>query len=715
MDDAGPIAKAKTERRRSVAPPDLLASLKCGDSFLVADAYGDIAGGSDGFFDDDTRLLSRFRLLVGGKPPEPLGSAVSRNNVLYVFHGANRPLPPMGEKATPQGVMHIERRRFLWERRLYERISITNHSLDHELLPLSIELEADFRDIFEVRGIGRRARGKTHEPINDGRRISFRYDGLDNLERTSVVAFSEPPARFEADETAVFMFSLKPRAEFVLYIEAGREAAEIPSRQRYRVAAVAAIRAARARRRRGARVRVRGARFNAWLDQSRADLAFLTTDLATGPYPYAGIPWFSTPFGRDGLIASWQMLWIEPEYARGVLRYLAMRQAHDFDPFRDAQPGKIMHETRSGEMANLGEVPFGLYYGSVDATPLFVALAGAYARRTGDLELIRELWPALKAAIEWVETCGDSNEDGLIDYARHGRRGLVNQGWKDSEDSIFHADGRFPKAPIALVEVQGYAYAAYLAMADLGERLREDGAAAWRDKAEALRAEVEARFWMEDEGFYGIAVDGEGALCRPLTSNVGHLLFSGLPAPERALRVRDKLISAEFANGWGLRTLATDAVRFNPMSYHNGSVWPHDTAICAAGLARYGCHVDATKVMDDLYAAATKFNWRLPELFCGFDRVSGEPPIPYPVACLPQAWAAGAVFMLLQACLGLEVDAWAGKVRIGHRWVPRDVDRLSINGLAVGKRTVDLTLSRAGSDAAPIEVECSHPKLVEVA
>ena len=410
------------------------------------------------------------------------------------------------------------------------------------------------------------------------------------------------------------------------------------------------------------------------------------------------------------------MLWIEPRLARGVLRYLAKRQATEVSAFRDAQPGKIMHETRRGEMSNLGEVPFGLYYGSVDSTPLFVALAGAYAARTGDLGLIRALWPALTAATGWLETYGDSNGDGLIDYARRDKRGLVNQGWKDSEDAIFHADGRFPEAPIALVEVQGYAYAAFLAMADLAERLGDDGrrALARRAPRRCARRSRRGSGWRRRASTASPST-ARGALCRPRTSNVGHLLFSGLPSAERARRVRDRLTSGEFRTGWGLRTLATGAVRFNPMSYHNGSVWPHDTALCAAGLARYGHHADAAQVLEDLFGAATRFNFRLPELFCGFRRTAGEPPIAYPVACMPQAWAAGAVFMLLQACLGLEIDGWADKLRIGHRWLPQGVDRLTISDLKLGRRSVDVTLSRATSDAAPIDVACSDADALELA
>ena len=710
MDDSGFVDLAEADRREADGLGQLL-SLKHGDAFMVADSYGDILGPADGFFDDDMRLLSRFRLLIGGRSPSRLGSGVSRDNVIFTFHGANRPLPAMGQKATPPGVMHIERRRLIFERRLYERLCIVNHSLDDELLPVSYEFNADFRDMFEIRGVARAAHGKIAAPILNGRQVIFGYCGLDDIERTSVIAFSEPPARLMAHR-ADFLFSLSPRSRFELFVEVGGAAEEPPSRHRYRTAGAQAMHVARRRRRRGAEVRTRGPRFNEWLEQSRSDIATLTSDLATGPYPYAGIPWFSTPFGRDGIITAWQMLWLDPPLARGVLSYLASRQATETSVFRDSQPGKIMHETRKGEMANLAEIPYSLYYGGVDTTPLFVALAGAYAERTADLSFIESIWPSLVAATLWMERYGDSNGDGLIDYSRSTTGGLTNQGWKDSEDSIFHSDGRFAEGAIALIEVQGYAYAAHKAMADLGRRLGDARADAWAQRAEALRAAVEDRFWMEDEGFYGIAIDGAGQLCRPLASNAGHLLFAGLPTPERAERVRQRLLSSDFLTGWGLRTLSSGAVRFNPMSYHNGSVWPHDTAICAAGLSRYGYRDGALAVLDSLFQAATHFDMRLPELFCGFGRAPGEPPVAYPVACIPQAWAAGSVFMLLQACLGLQIDAWGARVMLQSPRLPRGVDHLSLCGLALGDKLVDLTFTRQSDEAA--EVACSHPEMLQI-
>ena len=693
MDDAYTTQMAAAESAESSGLAELMA-LKEGDAFLVADHWGDLKGGADGLFAGDTRMLSRWIMTVGLARPSKLSSGVSQDNVFFSCHTTNRPLPPMGGRSAPAGVLHIERRRFLWKRRMFERVRMVNHGVEDVLLPLAFDFAADFADIFQVRGTPRAKRGTVETPTTDGRRVAFRYQGLDGVERRSCLAFSEPPARLTGTR-AEFMFSLPKGKELDLFIECGVDACETPDRGRWRLNSVEARLAMRAKRRRGASVRgPRSPRFNDWLDQSRADIALLTTDLPTGPYPYAGTPWFSTPFGRDGIITAWQMLWLDPSLAEGVLTYLAMRQATETSAFQDSQPGKIMHETRGGEMSALGEVPFGLYYGGVDTTCLFIALAGAYVRRTGDYALIRRLWPNLIAAADWMRDYGDSNGDGLIDYQRGADTGLSNQGWKDSEDSISHADGRFPKGPIALLEVQGYAYAAWKAMGEFGEHLGDPRAAEWRERAETMQALVEERFWMEDEGFYAIALDGDGEPCRSIGSNAGHLLFTGLPLATRAHKVTRRLLSAEFRTGWGVRTLAHGQARFNPMSYHNGSVWPHDTALAAAGMAQYGERDAVALLLGEIYAAAAHFHLRLPELFCGFTRQPGEPPIAYPVACLPQAWAAGSVFLMLQACLGVKVDALEGVVTVDRPVLPAGIDRLTISNLQVGEATVDLAFQR---------------------
>ncbi|SJM46563.1 Glycogen debranching enzyme [Brevundimonas diminuta 3F5N] len=693
MDDAYSVQATAADTNDQDGLETLMA-LKDGDAFLVADHWGDVKAGADGLFERDTRLLSRFVLAVGRTRPSRLSSGVTKDNVFFTCHSTNRPLPPMGGRSAPAGVLHLERRRFLWDRRLFERVRMVNHGVEDILLPLTFEFDADFADIFQVRGTARLQHGEIHPPVIDGRRVTFSYTGLDGVTRTSCLAFSEPPARLSANR-AEFMFSLPRGRSLDLFVECGLDACEQPDEARWRWHAILARLAMRRRLRRGAIVEGgRNQGFNDWLRQSRADIALLVTDLPTGPYPYAGTPWFSTPFGRDGIITSWQMLWIDPGLAKGVLTYLASRQATESNAFMDSAPGKIMHETRGGEMSVLGEVPFGLYYGGVDTTCLFIALAGAYAKRTNDYRTIRALWPNLIAAAGWIRDYGDSNGDGLIDYARAADTGLSNQGWKDSEDSIFHADGRFPKGPVALLEVQGYAFAAWKALAEMGAVLGDGRALEWAARSEALRALVEDRYWMEDEGFYAIALDGDGEQCRAVASNAGHLLFTGLPSHERARRVTRRMLTAEFRSGWGLRTLAKGQARYNPMSYHNGSVWPHDTALAAAGMARYGERRAVAMLLGEIYGSAAHFQMRLPELFCGFVRETGEPPIAYPVACLPQAWAAGSVFLMMQSVLGLSIDAAEGLVEVNNPALPAGLDRLSITRLKVGDGVIDLHFQR---------------------
>ena len=659
MDDLAPGHTAAVEWGEMEEPrvPARLYALKDRDTFLVADGMGDVLGLADGLFHDDTRVLSRWRLLLGANSPTLLSGSASQDNVFFTTHLVNGALVAPGGPLGPPGVLHVERKRFLWEERLYERVTIVNYSKSVVLLPLAFEFAADFRDMFEVRGAVRPKRGERF-PVEVGERsVRFRYDGLDKVERCSVIIFSDPPSKL-SDERAEFLYALQGDGRVELYVEIGAHAGPTPTRERFRAAAARARFAMRARRRRGGRLRTTGRLFNAWMDKSRADLALLTTPLHTGPYPYAGIPWFSTAFGRDAIITAWQILWFEPALARGVLSFLAMHQAEQISAFRDSEPGKIMHETRRGEMAALGEVPFGRYYGGVDTTPLFVGLAGAYVERTGSMDLIDQLWPHLERAAAWIERSLDSNPFGLLAYSKTSERGLTNQGWKDSGDSIFHADGSFPPPPIALVEVQGYAFMAFRTMAKLSHRR------------------------------------GDGALCRPLTSNVGHLLFVGLPQPERARRVRDRFASSEFASGWGLRTLAIGEARFNPMSYHNGSVWPHDTALATLGLARYGEREGAARLTSAMFETAVLSEMRLPELFCGFHRNAGEPPVDYPVACLPQAWAAGSVFMMLQACLGIAVRGESGEVEVTNPILPVGIDHLFIEGLQVGGATIDLNFER---------------------
>src|SRR5947199_228103 len=442
--------------------------------------------------------------------------------------------------------------------------------------------------------------------------------------------------------------------------------------------------------------------FNEVLCQSMADLNMLLTETPQGRYPYAGIPWYSTTFGRDGLITALQMLWVDPRIARGVLRRLAFYQAKAVDPPADAEPGKILHEMRGGEMAALREVPFAHYYGSVDATPLFVLLAGLYVERTGDEETLVELWPAIEAALRWIDGAGDPDRDGFVEYQRASEQGLGNQGWKGSYDAIFHSDGRLAEGYIALAEVQGYVFAAKRLAARCALRLgKTEKARQLEAEAAQLAERFEQAFWCDDLGTYALALDGAKQPCRVRTSNAGQLLFSGMVREDRARLVAADLMRPHFFAGWGIRTVASGEARYNPMSYHNGSIWPHDNALIAIGLARYGLKHSVAHLFKALFDAATYMDLRrLPELFCGFRRERRRGPTLYPVACAPQAWASATPFSLLEAALGLEFDAARGEIRLRDPHLPEFLNEVLLRDLRLGPSSVDLRVRRHGDEVS---------------
>ncbi|MGH6927702.1 MAG: amylo-alpha-1,6-glucosidase, partial [Dongiaceae bacterium] len=405
-------------------------------------------------------------------------------------------------------------------------------------------------------------------------------------------------------------------------------------------------------------------------------------------------------------------LWIDPAIARGVLCYLAATQATTRDPDRDAEPGKILHETRGGEMARLREVPFERYYGSVDATPLFIVVAAAYADRTGDMETLRAIWPNIEAALSWIDSYGDADGDGFVEYNRHSETGLVNQGWKDSHDSVFHADGRLAPGPIALCEVQAYVYLAKRGAAAIARRLdRAQTAELLENQADLLQQRFEAAFWCEELSTYALALDGTKQPCRVRSSNAGHALFAGIVAPDRARRLAAGLMDRDFFAGWGIRTLAAGQPRFNPMSYHNGSIWPHDNAIIALGFDRYGFKDAAVRVLASMFDASNYIDLRrLPELFCGFARQVRTGPTFYPVACAPQAWSTAAPFALLQAALGLGLNYWKSEVRFQQPELPEFLRELQIEAVGLADRTADIHVARHGREVA-IDVPSRSPDL----
>lgn len=677
-------------------------TLKDGNTFLLADALGDIQGRDDGLFKNDTRMLSRFELEIAGRRPSLLGAAIDQDNTLFTAHLTNRPLRALGEQSIPKGVIHIERKRFLCEEHLFEQLRLTNFSEENTHLPLKLLFAADFVDIFEVQGHVRPARGEMLPPVVDQHAVCLAYRGRDDRVRSTYIRFSQP-AHSISPHSAEFLIELAIGAVVDLLIEIGTDMRGAPGAESFQIAARQVSNNMEARLAQGASISTSGKLFNQWIERSRSDLALLTTPLPTGPYPYAGIPWFATQFGRDAIITAMQTLWINPELAAGVLSFLASTQAQETSAFRDSQPGKIMHETRRGEMATLGEVPFGQYYGGVDTTPLFLMLAGSYENHTGDRSLVDRIWSNILAATAWVERRLDASPTGFLDYARAEKTGLVNQGWKDSHDSMFHADGRLPQGPLAVIEVQGYVYAALNSVANLASaRSHQTEADHWRGRAEQLRVQIEQHFWLPETGSYAIAIDGDGTPCRVRASNAGHLLFCGVPSAERAAAVSEQLLCDQSSSGWGIRTLALGQARYNPMSYHNGSVWPHDTAICAAGIARYGGGTQVVRILSDMFEAASHFDFRLPELYCGFPRIPGQGPTPYPVACLPQAWSAGSVFMLLRAILGIRVEGQRKEVHIERPLLPIGIESLSIRDLPVADTRIDLEFHRIGNEVVAV-------------
>ena len=671
--------------------------LKHGESFAIFDRWGDVIPvgmGEEGLYHRGTRHLSGLRLRIGDERPLLLGSTTRHDNSRLTVDLAN---PDMIVEGRPMraGTVHLSRTKVLWAGACHERIVVRNFAQEAVVVPISLRFLADFADIFEVRGMERPQRGTLLDSAIEDGRIVLAYDGLDGVRRTTHIGFSPVPDQLERRE-AVYRLELPAGGTAHLEMRIDCEAGSSPREVDFASALTRASAELEGRFDRSARIASSSELFDDWVTRSLADVVMMTSETADGSYPYAGVPWFSTVFGRDGIITAYQMLWVQPALARGVLRHLAAMQATHDDPERDAQPGKILHEVRQGEMAALMEIPFGRYYGSHDSTPLFVMLAGAYYRHTGDLQLARDLWPNIEAALAWIDGPADPDGDGFIEYARRTSTGLVHQGWKDSNDSIFHADGSLVDGPVALCEFQGYVFAARLAAADLADALgHAPRARQLRSQAETLRGRFEEAFWDDELGTYGIALDGRKELCRVPTSNPSHCLWTGIASAERAASVTEQLLGDAMFSGWGIRTVAAGQVRYNPMSYHDGSIWPHDNALAALGMARYG-HADAaTRVMHGLFDASRHFDLaRMPELFCGFTRRTGEGPTRYPVACAPQAWAAGAVFMLLQACIGLHVDGPTSTLHISNARLPLFLDHLQLENLAVGEARIDLRLQR---------------------
>jgi glycogen debranching enzyme len=691
-------ASANLQERRT-------RTLKHGDTFAVFDQRGDIGGelgNSEGLYHRDTRILSQFQLLLEDARPLLLSSMTQDDNAVFSADLSNPDLLVDGQIALRREQLHLHRTKFVWSGACYERLLVRNFSDAALHVRLTFRFASDFADLFEVRGEHRTAHGESSAELTSDHGVLLRYEGLDRIERATGLTFAPAPKTLTTGRAA-YELALKPRETRRIFVRYGiaDDALEWSGRNFYRQMR-AARHALRESSSRAASVDSSNSVFNEIVRRSVSDLYMLITDTPQGHYPYAGTPWFSTPFGRDGIITALMTLWVDPSIAKGVLGFLASTQATAVESVRDAEPGKILHEMRHGEMANLREVPFGRYYGSVDSTPLFVLLLGEYFVRTGDIDTVRALWPNAQAALRWIDIYGDRDGDGFVEYYRQTKEGLANQGWKDSHDAIFHSDGRTAEGPIALCEVQAYVYGAKrhgaLMAAALGHH---DLASSLQAQAVALRQQFEQKFWLEDLSTYALALDGAKQPCRVVSSNAGQVLLTGIASPEHAQRVTDTLLTPAMFSGWGIRTVAMSAARYNPMSYHNGSVWPHDNGLIAMGMARYGHKHAAAQVFGALFDAASYMDLRrLPELFCGFLRRQHNAPTQYPVACSPQAWASATTLCVLQATLGLELFDGSREVAFYRPVLPEFLDHVHLRNLRLTGGSVDVLLHRHGNDVA---------------
>ncbi|MBV8771358.1 MAG: amylo-alpha-1,6-glucosidase [Deltaproteobacteria bacterium] len=685
-----------------------------GDSFAVFEVGGDILETPDehlGFFHRDTRYLSRFELKIAGATPYYLNSYPSQENAQLQINLSNPDLGFRGDEIQlPRNSIQLERNWVIAGPALFHKLKVRNYARARIEISLDFLFGVDFADVFEVRGFKRTVAGRQREPQITTNSVTFLYQGLDSVTRFTTIVFESSPTTLKSGH-ASFLFTLLPDEyrDFEVRIIGGSEHRDERSQIPVRFAdALTQRRSEITRLDAGwARISTNHESFDSLLNRSAADLTSMIRFAPEGTFLMAGIPWYATLFGRDSILTALFALPFNPALAVGTLKSLASLQGQQIDPRRDEQPGKIVHEIREGELAATGEVPFGRYYGSVDATPLFLCLLGRYVQTTGDLGLAEELWSNAERALHWIERWGDADGDIYVEYLRETPRGLANQGWKDSFDAISHADGTLARPPIALCEVQGYVYSAYGSIADVARRLgHEQLAARLNQRAAILRSRFSRDFWLEHERTVALALDADKRPCRVMTSNAGHCLAAGLLNREQAELVADNLMDEAMFNGWGVKTLSSRERRYNPMSYHNGSVWPHDNALVAAGLARAKRRSDAIRILEGLLQAVGYLNTgSLPELFCGFPRDERLGPVPYPVACHPQAWSAASIFMIVQTILGIEVRGFDRKLIIDSAEMPKWLDWIKIENLKVGDGEVSLIVRRIpeGSSVGIIE------------
>jgi len=697
------------EQGESAAAPVLVTDLasktlavKEGHTFLYSDLEGDLDHGDDyglGLYSRDTRFLSLFQMTINGRRPILLSLSSER---VYRAHVdlTNPDLYEGDVVCAPQQTINVRRVRAI-HGHLFERIRVKNYNTFEVSLDVELRFGADFADIFEVRGMAsERPDGSNPPAVRDGV-IEFAREGRDGVRRATRIRFGTAPDRIDVEQdqaTAAFRLHLEAGHTKLLTlsvepVQLQEDAAPTPGYDH----AIHDLRASyEAWQRESTEIVTDNELFNELLDRSLRDLRALYTKVGDGGVLAAGIPWYVAIFGRDSLIASHQILMVNTRPAREALQLLAARQGVEVDDWRDEQPGKILHEVRDGELARAGLIPHAAYFGSVDSTPWFLIVFAQYLRWTGDLDLARQLLPAAEAALAWIDRDGDLDGDGFVEYVSRSSGGIRNQGWKDSHDAIMHADGRLADPPIALSEVQGYVYLAKTRMADVYRALgRPQDARRLEDDADLLKLRFNEAFWMEEEQFFAAALDGDKRPVRSVMSNPGHGLYCGIIDQDKAMPLAKRLLAPDMFSGWGVRTLSRSAVAYNPMSYHNGSVWPHDNALIAAGLKRYRFARSTNRLATALFdAAVAADDSRLPELFCGFTRRTPNRPVSYPIACSPQAWAAGAPFLMLQAILGLSARAHENLLTVNLPHLPTWLNTVEVRNLKVGDSTISIVFRR---------------------
>jgi len=689
---SSPLSDSKRRANALTDIGDALPS-KGGSLFSLSGRDGDLdtdVNAGHGLYFHDTRYLSRSALHLEGQKLSVLLSEVQGGSTVCEL--TNRDLQLRCGDKLGQNRLAIRRERSL-DVRAVETIRVTNFGRSPVKAALEWDFDTDFKSMFAIRGAQQGQRGRLRPPAWQGARLRFGYDGADGRERSITLNF-EPEPQQRSPGGAVFHLELDAGQSREL-----RFTAEVSDSGRGDLETVPRAQSSGGRLD-AARLETDNPLFDRAFSRSMADLRMLLLQEADRTFFAAGIPWFVALFGRDSILTSLQTLPYDPAIAATTLEVLARHQGSQIDDYRDEQPGKILHELRVGEMANLGEVPQAPYYGTVDATPLFVILMAEYIRWTGDLALWRRLRQKVERALSWIDVYGDSDGDGFVDYATRSTSGARNQGWKDSGNSICNRDGSLAEPPIALVEVQGYVYRAKLDAAWLF-RLDGDGerAAAREREARALKRRFADAYWMPDRKCLALAVGKGGRLAETISSNAGQALWSGIVGASHAHALAGTLLAPAMFSGWGVRTLAEGEAGYNPIDYHVGAVWPHDNGLVAAGLKRYGHAGAANRIFSGIFDAATQFqHCRLPEVFAGVARKGYSQPVRYPVACSPQAWASGALPHLLQTALGLRADATARQLVLDRPSLPDWLADVALSGIRVGDALLDLRCRRVGAE-----------------